>query len=136
MIKLGPEVVRCAGCTEVLAEPRAKSGGGPIKEFCGSSCDLYRAERCSRSTDEDEVPRISDRRSLRALALYLVLSIVFFGRGLIGRFGSAYVGMGIDPTLMAWFLVWWLDIVLQDIISLPRKPEPVASRQRSLLTSD
>jgi hypothetical protein len=37
----------------------------------------------------------------------LAISIVFFGRGLVGQFGSAYVGTGADPALMTWFLVWW-----------------------------
>ena len=57
--------------------------------------------------DKGEAPRVFDRRSLAALVLYLGLSIVFFGRGLIGQFGSAYVGTGADSALMAWFLVWW-----------------------------
>ncbi len=67
----------------------------------------YRAGKYSRTTKSGDAPRAFDTRGICTLVLYLALSILFFGRGLVGQFGSAYVGMGMDPTLMAWFLVWW-----------------------------
>ena len=48
-----------------------------------------------------------DRHGLGALSLYLTLSILFFGRGLVGHFFSAHIGEGPDQSMMAWFLVWW-----------------------------
>jgi hypothetical protein len=48
-----------------------------------------------------------DPYGLGALALYLALSCLFFGRGLIGNFYTSHIGQGADPPLMMWFLVWW-----------------------------
>ncbi len=48
-----------------------------------------------------------DYRSIASLLLYLVLSLVFFGRGLIGHFTTVHIGVSEDPSLMMWFLVWW-----------------------------
>ena len=48
-----------------------------------------------------------DRHGLGALILYLLLSILFFGRGLAGHFFTAHIGEGPDQSMMAWFLVWW-----------------------------
>ncbi len=48
-----------------------------------------------------------DRYGVAALALYLSLSALFFGRGLAGHFYSVYIGSGPDPSLFMWFLVWW-----------------------------
>ncbi len=48
-----------------------------------------------------------DPYGLGALALYLALSCLFFGRGLIGHFYTSHIGEGGDPPLMMWFLAWW-----------------------------
>lgn len=48
-----------------------------------------------------------DRYGLAALLAYLALSVLFFGRSLIGHFAGRYIGMGSDPSLMAFFLEWW-----------------------------
>jgi hypothetical protein len=40
-------------------------------------------------------------------SLYLTLSILAFGRGLLGSFTTTHLGIGEDPPLMMWFLVWW-----------------------------
>jgi hypothetical protein len=48
-----------------------------------------------------------DRYGLGALLLYLALSCLFFGRGLIGHFYTFHIGEGADPPLMMWFLAWW-----------------------------
>src|SRR5579863_562103 len=47
------------------------------------------------------------RRSLAALLFYLALAFLFFGRGLLGRFSTWYIGVGADPPLMMWYLAWW-----------------------------
>jgi hypothetical protein len=48
-----------------------------------------------------------DPYGLGALVLYLALSCLFFGRGLIGHFYTSHIGEGGDPPLMMWFLAWW-----------------------------
>jgi hypothetical protein len=48
-----------------------------------------------------------DRHGFGALGLYLTLSVLFFGRGLIGHFFTAHIGEGPDQSMMAWFMVWW-----------------------------
>ena len=92
-------------------QPRPPSAAPSIEQRVCYLRALYafacRAGKYSRTTKSGDAPRAFDRRGLGTLFLYLAISIVFFGRGLIGQFGSAYVGMGMDPTLMAWFLVWW-----------------------------
>lgn len=56
---------------------------------------------------ENDVPRACDLRGLAALAFYLGLSIIFFGRQLLGHPSTFYIGVGSDPVLMMWLLVWW-----------------------------
>jgi hypothetical protein len=51
--------------------------------------------------------RAYDLPALCAFALYFALSILFFGRGLFGHISDAYFGVGVDPGLMMWSLVWW-----------------------------
>ncbi len=53
------------------------------------------------------VTHIRDRYGIGALALYLALSFLFFGRGLVGHFDTLHIGEGADPPLMMWFLTWW-----------------------------
>ncbi len=48
-----------------------------------------------------------DRWGLVALAIYLALSVIFFGRGLIPNPGGSFVGLTADPSVYMWFLVWW-----------------------------
>ena len=38
---------------------------------------------------------------------YLTLSLAFFARGLPGHLTTSHFGIGEDPPLMTWFLVWW-----------------------------
>lgn len=48
-----------------------------------------------------------DRYGLGALGIYLALSMMFFGRGLVGHFTTRHVGKAVgDPALIAWFLQW------------------------------
>ena len=42
-----------------------------------------------------------------ALFIYLALSLLFFGRGLVGHLSDRYVGIGTDPGLFIFFLEWW-----------------------------
>jgi hypothetical protein len=48
-----------------------------------------------------------DRESLAAFAIYLGLSLLFFGRGLIGHFGDRYIGVGPDAAQPMYSLTWW-----------------------------
>jgi hypothetical protein len=42
-----------------------------------------------------------------AFAIYLALSLLFFGRGLVGHLTDRYLGIGTDPGLFIFFLEWW-----------------------------
>jgi len=48
-----------------------------------------------------------DLRGISALALYFVLAMLFFARGLNGRWSSAYIGKGFDPPQLMWLMAWW-----------------------------
>ena len=54
-----------------------------------------------------EPGRTCDLPALGAFTFYLVLSIAFFGRALFGHLSDFYFGIGVDPGLMMWSLVWW-----------------------------
>lgn len=45
--------------------------------------------------------------SVGPLFIYLALSFLFFGRGLIGHLSDRYIGIGTDPGLFVFFLEWW-----------------------------
>jgi hypothetical protein len=42
-----------------------------------------------------------------AFAIYLALSLLIFGRGLIGHLSDRYIGVGTDPGAFIFFLEWW-----------------------------
>lgn len=70
--------------------------------------------------------RTRDRYGLLALSIYLALSLLFFGRPLLGHFRDTYIGSGSDPTQWMWFFVWWpyalvhrLDPFFTDLIWAP-----------------
>jgi hypothetical protein len=48
-----------------------------------------------------------DRFGLAALAIYLTLSLIIFGRALARNPNGSYVGLTADPSVYMWFLVWW-----------------------------
>jgi hypothetical protein len=48
-----------------------------------------------------------DSRGFAALALYALVSIALFGRGVIGNFTDLYLGHGVDATFLMWALTWW-----------------------------
>ena len=54
-----------------------------------------------------EPERTGDLPALGAFTFYLALSIPFFGRALFGHLSDFYFGIGVDPGLMMWSLVWW-----------------------------
>ncbi len=69
-----------------------------------------------RTSEDDQVrarpdartnPRLLDIQAVAALASYLALSWLFFGRGLVGSFSTAVIGKGPDPGLFVWLLAWW-----------------------------
>lgn len=39
--------------------------------------------------------------------IYLILSFLFFGRGLVGHLSDHYIGVGPDPGAFIFFLEWW-----------------------------
>lgn len=52
-------------------------------------------------------PGAFDRGALGALLSYLALSVLFFGRGLVGNFSTYHMGTGPDSVQSVWFLAWW-----------------------------
>jgi hypothetical protein len=52
---------------------------------------------------------------LLALAGYLVLSVLFFGRALFAGFSSHILGKANDATIFIWSLVWWPPAVAAGI---------------------
>jgi hypothetical protein len=57
----------------------------------------------------DKTPRRckADYSCLSALGIYLGLSVLFFGRSLIGHLSDRYIGAGADPSQFMWYLRWW-----------------------------
>ncbi len=62
-----------------------------------------------------------------AFAIYLALSMLFFGRGLIGHFSDRYIGSGADAGAYIWFIEWFhyalthhLNLFLPHVIWAPR----------------
>src|SRR5579863_144181 len=45
--------------------------------------------------------------SVGALLVYVILSGLFFGRGLVGHFSDRLIGNGPDPGAVVFFLAWW-----------------------------
>jgi len=59
---------------------------------------------------------IRDRYGMGALGIYLALSMLFFGRGLVGHFTTRHVGKAVgDPALIAWFLQWLAHAIVHRI---------------------
>jgi hypothetical protein len=62
---------------------------------------------------EESAPNVAkplhkrDPYGLLALSIYLTISILVFGRPLLGHFRDRYIGTGPDPTIAMWFFVWW-----------------------------
>jgi len=42
-----------------------------------------------------------------APGLYLAVSILFFGRGVMHNFTATHVALGSDPSIFVWCLAWW-----------------------------
>ena len=57
------------------------------------------------------VPRLFDRQAAGAFLLYLFLSLLIFGRAMIGHPATVYVGRGPDPQLYIWFMAWWAHAI-------------------------
>ena len=62
--------------------------------------------------------RVCDLRALYAFALYCTFSIIFLGRALFGHLSDFYFGIGVDPALMMWSLVWWPHAIAHGLNSL------------------
>jgi hypothetical protein len=50
---------------------------------------------------------LRDRFGLAALAIYLLLALIIFARGLALDPAGSFVGHTADPSVYMWFLVWW-----------------------------
>jgi hypothetical protein len=61
--------------------------------------------------------RLSGPSAWTARAIYLALSILFFGRGLLGHFSDRYIGNGVDAGAYFWFIDWF-DYALTHHINL------------------
>ena len=57
--------------------------------------------------DRPRVPRLFDRHAADAFLLCFALSLLIFGRAVIGHPTTFYVGRGPDPQLYIWFMAWW-----------------------------
>src|SRR5262249_3966009 len=42
-----------------------------------------------------------------ALAIYLALSILYFGLAVLPHLSQSYYGLGLDPTIHMWAMSWW-----------------------------
>jgi len=61
--------------------------------------------------DRTSVPCLFDRQAAGAFALYLALSVLVFGRAVIGHPATVFVGRGPDPQLYIWFIAWWAHAI-------------------------
>lgn len=58
-------------------------------------------------TPEDHRQPSRDRFGVFAIAIYIILSIAFFGRTIAGDVRNVHLGRGPDPSFLMWALVWW-----------------------------
>src|ERR1039457_1780993 len=68
----------------------------------------------SNENDSNVGPRLfsgshvgARNQTLGAFLTYLALSLLFFGRPLIGHFSDHFIGREADPSQMMWLLKWW-----------------------------
>ena len=61
--------------------------------------------------DSTPVPHVFDRQAAGAFLLYLPLSLLIFGRAVIGHPQTVYLGRGPDPQLYIWFMAWWAHAI-------------------------
>jgi hypothetical protein len=61
--------------------------------------------------------RIDDRDAygLLSFAIYLALSVGFFGRALFGHFREVHIGYGGDPPAFMWSLTWWPHAIIHGL---------------------
>jgi hypothetical protein len=52
---------------------------------------------------------------LASFLIYLILSLLFFGRGLVGHLSDRYIGVGTDPGAFIFFLEWWKYILVHHV---------------------
>ena len=65
-------------------------------------------------TDTNEC-RACDLRGVYALVIYLIISIFFFGRSLLGHLSTLHIGVGPDPPMNLWFLAWWPHAIVNGL---------------------
>lgn len=60
------------------------------------------------ASDAGTIPGTRSRaQGALALVLYLAVSVVLFGRSVLGHMTTSYVGAGPDPQIFIWGLRWW-----------------------------
>lgn len=66
-------------------------------------------------------------QSFGALALYLAIAVLLFGRGLIGQSATFCISQNTDPPMFMWYLRWWryalehrINPFLTDLVWAPR----------------
>jgi hypothetical protein len=77
---------------------------GPVANLFGASF-----RECSRRwiVLRNSLRHPRDRFGFAALAIYLVLALIIFGRGLACNPAGSFIGFTADPSVYMWFLVWW-----------------------------
>ncbi len=55
------------------------------------------------------------RQHALALLIYIAVSVLLFGRGVLADPRNYYVGSGPDPTQFMWYLVWWPWAILHGV---------------------
>jgi hypothetical protein len=65
--------------------------------------DSLRATDTIAATDR----RQALNQAAQAFLIYLLLTLLFFGRPVIGHWSDYYVGSGTDPSQAMWLLSWW-----------------------------
>lgn len=58
-----------------------------------------------------------DRYGFGALILYLIASVLFFGRALIGHWSDYHIGVDVpaDSTIFIWSLAWWRHALINHL---------------------
>jgi hypothetical protein len=65
----------------------------------------------SQARDASSVAQFFGRQAVAAFVSYLALSLLFFGRGVLARPASAYLGRGSDAQQYIWFIAWWAHAI-------------------------
>jgi hypothetical protein len=71
---------------------------------------MVRCEEEGPLSDSREIPVSGRARSAQVvgpLLIYLACSVMLFGLRVLPRLRARYIGWGVDPSSIVWFLRWW-----------------------------